>query len=213
MRLELGFCNAHRLKVIDVEELIREDLLEALEGREVWLRERHTHVVDRGHTVRMQAGHLPERDGAPVVTDERRSFIPVMVEQCAKICGQSVRAVVSDLAGQAAKPVPAPVQRDRPIARRRQRLELVAPRVPGFGESVAQEDRRPVRIAATHDVHRDVIDLDQVVGEVDHRGSFTLATLVLEQLHREYASPGWRRRRVARSITVVHARPVGLRPI
>ncbi len=65
--------------------------------------------------------------------------------------------------------VPSLVGRDDVVAGIGQRAELVAPRVPALGESVAQHDERAVGRARLGDVHADAVGVDEAVGDVGHR--------------------------------------------
>ena len=49
-----------------------------------------------------------------------------------------------------------------------QRRQLVAPRIPGFGKAVAQQDQRT--LALLGQVHADAVGLDGAVPQPGHRG-------------------------------------------
>ena len=136
--LELGLGGPDRLEVEHVEELPLEDHLEDLRGRRGRVGVGDAHVADGRHPLGSETPHLPDQHGAPVVADEGRLLVAVVVEQARQVAGQLVGAVVGDLARTRAGAVAAQVGGHGPVAGVSQRAELVAPGVPELGEAVAE---------------------------------------------------------------------------
>ena len=155
--LELRLGRPDRLEVEHVEERVGEERLEDLNGRGGRVGVGHAHVVDGGDPRGVQAAHLPDHHGAPVVPYEGGRVVAEVVEQAVEIAGELVRPVVGDLGRVRAAAVAAQVGGVGAIARVGQRAELVAPRVPELREAVAEHDRRPVDGARRRHVQIDPV--------------------------------------------------------
>ena len=87
-------------------------------------------------------------------------------DQADDVADQVQLRVLVDGLGRSRLPVAALVGGDRVVAGLGQRRELVAPRVPGLGEAVAEHDEGT--LAGLGDVHLDAVGLDGAVLDVGH---------------------------------------------
>ncbi len=84
------------------------------------------------------------------------------VHQPDDVSGQVQHRVGLGIVGAAGPAVTALVGRDRVVAGRRERRELMTPGVPGLGKAVQQQHERPG--AGLRDVHGQAADIDDTVG-------------------------------------------------
>ena len=160
-----------RLEVEHVEELALEDHLEDLRGRRRRIGVRHAHVEEGRDAVGVEAPHLPDHHGPPVVADEGGPVVAVVVEQPAQVAGQVVGAVVGDLGRARAPAVAAQVRRIGAVAGVGQRAELMAPRVPELREAVAQDDGGAVGRPRHRHVQLDPVRRHLLVRHLSHGAS------------------------------------------
>ena len=106
----------------------------------------------------MQQRALPGDERAPVVADHHRGLGLVVVEQAGEVAADVVDLVVLDLRRRVAAAEAAQVGRHRAVARRRERRELMPPRVPRLRPAVEQHHQRT--LAALGDAQRDLADVD-----------------------------------------------------
>ena len=144
-RLAIQHRLGHRrpLEPENVEALVvGEHLAEDLGGRERHVR--RVHPDHAGGAIRMEHGHGPRHEPAPVVPDEDGPRDPERVEQPHEVPGELLHAVRLDRLRRVAAAVAALVGRDRAEAGGGQRGELVAPRVRQLGKAMAEHHRGPL---------------------------------------------------------------------
>lgn len=88
------------------------------------------------------------------------------VEHADEIADHVEDGVLIDRFGPVALAVAAHVGRDRVVAGRRQRLELVAPGVPAFRKAVAEQNHWT--LAPLGDIEVDAVDLDRPLRRLAH---------------------------------------------
>ena len=115
---------------------------------------------------------MPGDRRAPVVTDHDRLVGAERVHDPDHVAGQMEERIGLDRLGPVGLPIAAHVGRDGMIAGLGQRLELMAPRIPGFGPAVAEEDERP--LACLGDVDAKAVRLDEPMGDFGHGVPFSI---------------------------------------
>ena len=139
--VEHAFRHPFRLEPENVELLVvGEELAEEAGGRE-----RDVRGIDADHPggpVRMEHGHRPGHEAAPVVPGEDGALEAQGIEQRDQIAGEVLEIVGLHGRGRVAAAVAALVGRDHPEAGGGQGRDLAAPRVGELGEAVAQHHRR-----------------------------------------------------------------------
>src|SRR5882672_8377162 len=138
-------------------------------GRLYW-RARHEGSVDPDHSLDAVARHqggIPCDRAAPIVTDDHALADSESVEHPDDIANQLALRVRLDWRGTFGLAVSALVGRNRVKARLRERLHLMAPRVPHLGKAMAQDDRKA--LAGLCDVHPDAIAFHETMLDLAHR--------------------------------------------
>ena len=162
---EVRVGDAGLLEVEDVEERVAEHLAHDLDG---WHRaareERNAHAHDTGDAFRRQQRELPHDHRAPVVADEHRAFLADVVEEAEQVVREVLDVVVLDRVGTRRSAVPALIGCEHAVSGRRERGDLVAPRVRQLGEPVREHDRRSA--PEIDDVEIDTVRRDSSCGQV-----------------------------------------------
>ena len=122
--------------------------------------------TDSDATARNMSGRIcargPSHRRAPVVADNDRLLLAEGMHQGDDVAGQMQDRIGGDVLRCIARAIAALIGCDDPESGIGERRNLVAPRVPGLGESVAQHDQRPV--AGLGNVQFDVVDFDRAGG-------------------------------------------------
>ena len=116
---------------------------------------------------------MPGDRRPPVVARDHRRRLAEGVEEADDIADQMEQRVVLDRLRHRGLTVAALVGRDGVIAGLRQRDQLMAPRIPGLGEAVAEDDQRP--LARLGHVHAQAVGLDESVGDLHGQSSRPVA--------------------------------------
>ena len=91
--------------------------------------------------LRVQVRCRPRRDAAPVVSDDGRALAAERLDQPGRVVAERSQVVRAARLGAV---VAAHVRRDRAVAGRRERGQLMAPRARELGEAVQEQDERAV---------------------------------------------------------------------
>src|SRR4029434_9089738 len=92
-----------------------------------------------------------------------------LVEEADHVARHVQERVLLDTLRPVGLAVAAHVGSHRPVARGGERRQLMAPRIPGFGETVTEEDERTRPLLG--DVHADAVGLDGPVQAIGHAGT------------------------------------------
>ena len=109
---------------------------------------------------------MPRDRGAPVVAHDDRGVDAARVEQADDVAHEMELRVLIDGRGHVGGAVAPLVGSEHVVPGLAQHLQLVAPRVPAFGEAVAEHDGRPVVGPGFGDVHANAVGVDVPV--TDH---------------------------------------------
>ena len=120
---------------------------------------------DGAEAVGAQQRAVPRDRTAPVVADDDRGVDAARVEQADDVADEMELRVLVDARGHVGGAVAALVGREHVVAGVTQCLQLVTPRVPALGESVAEHDGGPVVGPGVGDVHADAVGVDVPVAD------------------------------------------------
>ena len=112
---------------------------------------------------------MPGDRRAPVVADDDGLRRAQRVEHANHVADELKQRVLIDLVGLAGLAIAAHVGRDGAIAGLSQRLQLMAPRIPGFRKTVAEEDEGSA--SRLSEMDRNPVCLDRAMGELGHASS------------------------------------------
>ena len=108
-----------------------------------------------GDALRMQEGDAPGDGGAPIVACKENARLSEMISDGENVGNEIRERVRTGATGFAARVVAALVRNDDAEAGGGERLDLIAPGIPEFGESVEKEDDGTVRRAGGDGVKLD----------------------------------------------------------
>ncbi|CAM2152745.1 hypothetical protein PT2222_290061 [Paraburkholderia tropica] len=147
---------------------------------------RHAAQRERAEQVGPQQRRVGRDDRPPVVADDRRLANAQRVDEPDEIAGQMEDVVGGGVERRLGVAVSALIGGDDAITRRRQRLDLMPPRVPGLGPAVAEQHERTFAVLDV--MHADAVGIRVTMLEV-------CAHEVLEWSTRVGATEAvWRRR-------------------
>src|SRR5208337_4499380 len=106
--------------------------------------ERHAEARDGAEAIGTQQGRVPGDRRTPVVPDDGRALGPERIENPDHVAHEMEKRVALDRVRTVGLTIAAHVRRDGSKARFRERLELMAPRVPRLRPAVAEENERPL---------------------------------------------------------------------
>src|SRR5437016_3246963 len=129
----------------------------------------HAERGNRAEAVGAQARRLPGDVGAPIMADDHGGPGLERIEQAHEIADQMKDRVLIYRLGYLALAVAAHIRCYGVEARCGERADLVAPGIPGFGKTVAQEHQRSLTLLG--DVEADAVALDYSLGRLAHVGS------------------------------------------
>ena len=127
---------------------------------------RNTDPNNGAHELRVKESELPSQVAAPVVADDDGLLNLKRAEQRRQIAGQRFDVVGLDRLRRAAAAETAQVGRDRAPPRLRDRLHLMAPRIPKLREAVEQQ--HGLALAALGYVQFDLAELNLLVRDCGH---------------------------------------------
>ncbi len=174
VEVELALRDARFLEVEDVQEAVTEagaHRVGRLHRRRRTRRNASPVHAERGDGVEAvgpEQRRVPGHRRAPVVPDDRSALDPERVEQPHEVTDQVELRVLGHLAGHVGLPVATLVGRDRMEAGLSQSDELMSPRVPALGKTVAQDHGAAVVGPRLGDVHGDPVGRDVPVPDVVH---------------------------------------------
>ena len=111
---------------------------------------------------------MPGDRRTPVVPDDDGLLLAERGDDADHVADEVEEGVLLDLLRTVGLPVAAHVRRDRPKARVGERLELMAPRVPGFRKAVAHQDERS--FSRLGEMDADAVRLDRPMCDLGHSG-------------------------------------------
>ncbi len=106
---------------------------------------------------------------APIVADDDRLRRAERVEHADHVADEMKQRVLIDVLGLACLAIAAHIGRDRAIAGIGERLQLMAPRIPGFRKAVAEEHDGSA--SGLGEMDRDPVCLDGAMGDLGHAPS------------------------------------------
>lgn len=109
------------------------------------LHEGDAEIYQGAHALGMQQSHIPDDDGAPVVTDEQGVVVTKVIQQCGQIAGEVINIVVRHDVGSATVAVSALIRRNNVIAQVGEHRNLMPPAVGMFWPAVAEDGGFAVR--------------------------------------------------------------------
>ena len=114
-----------------------------------------------GDALRIQQSGAPGNGGAPIMSSEKDFFLAEFIGDGDDVGDELRHGIPRDAGGFAAQVVPALVGDDDAKACSRQRLDLPAPTIPKFGESVEQNDHGRILRPGGSGVQSDVRVLEE----------------------------------------------------
>ncbi|GBD27029.1 hypothetical protein HRbin30_02373 [bacterium HR30] len=141
------FCIGHArfLKIQDIVEAPLGHLPHDRQWRHRQSRkERGVHPDHAGYAVRRQQGHLPGHQATPVMAYDHGFLDLERVKQACKVSDQMMDRILPHFGRRARLAVATLIRSDRTVTSPGQGSQLMAPRVPDLGESMAQKHRKPL---------------------------------------------------------------------
>ena len=137
--VQFGLGDTGLLEVDGVDEVVAEILLarQGADGRPN--SGRHAQREHRVDPLRIQRGHVPADDGAPVVSDQRERLMSQCVGDADRICRQRDRVVRLRICRFVAAAVASLIGNGNLIAGGDQVVDLVAPQVSALRKAVQQK--------------------------------------------------------------------------